>query len=91
MTIASLELGRFAGLRASRGKSGAFRICYVHLPEFGTIAPAVIFGKGEKDDLNAADCHAISAVVEAYRTELEREFGRRQPADRGKDRRKGDG
>ena len=82
---------RFAGLRAARGKRGAYRICFVHLPEFGTIASAVIFGKREKDNLNRADRHAISAVVEAYRKELEREFGWRQPPEQSKDRREGDG
>jgi hypothetical protein len=68
---------RFAGLRAARGKNGACRICYVHFPEFGTIAPAVLFGKSERDNLNQADRRTISAVVEAYRKELETEFGRR--------------
>jgi mRNA-degrading endonuclease RelE of RelBE toxin-antitoxin system len=82
---------KFAGLRAARGKSGAYRICYVHFPEFGTVALAVIFGKREKDNLNLADRHAISAVVETYRKELEREFGWRQPTDRSKDRSEGDG
>ena len=57
-----------------RGKSGAFRVCYVYFPEFGPIALVVIFGKTEKDNLNRADCRAISAVIEAYRNELEKEF-----------------
>ena len=52
---------------------------------------AVIFGKREKDNLNRADRHAISAVVEAYRKELDREFGWRQPPEQSKDRREGDG
>jgi len=52
---------------------------------------AVIFGKREKDNLNVADRHAISAVVEEYRKELEREFGWRQLSDRRKDWRGGDG
>jgi hypothetical protein len=68
---------RFAGSREARGKSGAYRICYVYFPEFGSIALAVVFGKNEKDNLNQADRRAISAVVEAYRKELETEFGRR--------------
>jgi mRNA-degrading endonuclease RelE of RelBE toxin-antitoxin system len=66
---------RFSGIRTARGKSGAYRICYVYLPDFGTIALVVIFGKSEKDDLNRADCHAISVVIDAYRKELEKEFG----------------
>ena len=38
---------RFSGLRTARGKRGAYRICYVFFPEFGTVALAVIFGKSE--------------------------------------------
>jgi hypothetical protein len=67
---------RFAGRSIARGKRGAHRVCYLHLPEFGTVALAVVFGKSEKDNLNQADRRAISAVVEAYRKELEREFHR---------------
>jgi hypothetical protein len=65
---------RFSGLRQARGKSGACRICYVYFPEFGTIALVVIFGKSEKDNLTRADCHAISAIIEVYRNELEKDF-----------------
>jgi mRNA-degrading endonuclease RelE of RelBE toxin-antitoxin system len=65
---------RYSGLRMARGKSGAYRVCYVYFPEFGTIALVVIFGKNEKVNLNRADCHAISAIIEAYRNELEKEF-----------------
>jgi mRNA-degrading endonuclease RelE of RelBE toxin-antitoxin system len=82
---------RFAGLKSARGKSRAYRVCYVYFPEFGTIVLAVIFGKNEKDNLNQADRHAISAVVEAYSKELGREFGRRQPPGQRKERREGDG
>jgi mRNA-degrading endonuclease RelE of RelBE toxin-antitoxin system len=70
---------RFAGLKAARGKRGAYRICYVSFPEFGTIALAVIFGKSEKDNLNQDDRRAISAVIAAYREELEREFRSGKP------------
>ena len=45
---------RFSGLRAARCKSGSYRVCYVYLPEFGTVAIVVIFGKSEKDNLNHA-------------------------------------
>jgi mRNA-degrading endonuclease RelE of RelBE toxin-antitoxin system len=72
---AGLRKIRFSGPRAARGKSGAYRVCYVFLPEFGTIALVVIFGKSEKDNLNHADRCAISSVVEAYRDELETKFG----------------
>jgi hypothetical protein len=52
---------------------------------------AAIFGKREKDNLNRADRQAISAVVQAYRKELEREFSWRQSLNPSKDRRGGNG
>ena len=69
---------RFSGRKSTRGKSGANRVCYVHFPEFGTIALAVVFGKNEKDDLSSADRHAIAAIIRAYREELEADFSRRR-------------
>jgi hypothetical protein len=72
---------RFAGRRSARGKSGAYRICYVYFPEFGTIALAVVFGKKEKDDLNQADRRAIAAMITAYREELQAEFERGRARD----------
>ena len=66
---------RFAGPGSGRGKSGACRVCYVAFPEFGTVALVVAFGKNEKADLTPADRNAIAALINAYRAELEREFG----------------
>jgi len=66
---------RFTAPESGRGKRGAFRVCYVFFPEFGTIALVVVFGKTEKDNLNKADRNAITKVIRAYRAELEREFG----------------
>lgn len=67
---------RFAAPGSGRGRSGAFRVCYVDFPEFGTMALVVVFGKNEKVDLTPADRKAIASALQAYRAELEREFGR---------------
>ncbi len=75
---AGLRKLRFSGRKSTRGKSGANRVCYVHLPEFGTIALAVVFGKNEKDDLSPMDRHAIAAIIRAYREELGADFSRRR-------------
>ncbi len=75
---AGLRKHRFSGRKSTRGKSGANRVCYVHLPEFGTIALAVVFGKNEKDDLSPVDRHAIAAIIRAYREELAADFSRRR-------------
>ena len=63
-----------------RGKRGAYRVCYVYFPEFGTIALVAIFGKTEKSDLTQADQRAIAAMIKDYQTEVQREFARTQKA-----------
>ena len=73
---------RFSGRRLTRGKSGATRVCYVHFPEFGTIAVAVVFGKNEREDLSAVDRDAIAAIIREYSVELAVEFNRRRASDR---------
>jgi hypothetical protein len=65
---------RFTEPGSGRGKRGAYRVCYVLFPEFGTIALVVIFGKTEKSDVTRADQRAIAAMIKDYRAELEREF-----------------
>jgi hypothetical protein len=80
---------RFTAPGSGRGKSGAYRVCYVSFPDFGTVALVVVFGKNETDNLTAADRQAIAAVLAQYRAELEQEFGRRPTG--GRRRRGSDG
>jgi hypothetical protein len=80
---------RFSGRKSARGRSGANRVCYVHFPEFGTIALAVVFGKNEKDDLSPADRHVIAAIIRAYRIELEAESRRGRMSSRDQDQERG--
>jgi hypothetical protein len=65
---------RFVDRGSGRGKSGAYRVCYVYFPAYGTIVLAVVFGKTEKDNLTKADRQAIATVIRAYQAELELEF-----------------
>ncbi|APW58715.1 hypothetical protein [Paludisphaera borealis] len=76
---------RFAGRGSARGKSGAYRVCYVVYPDFGVIALVVVFGKKEKDDLSPADRRAVAVVIGAFREELEAEFRRDQARDPGQE------
>ena len=69
---------RFAGRGSGRGKSGAYRVCYVHFPEYGIIALVVLFGKKERDNLTPADRNAIAKVILAFHGELTRKFARRR-------------
>ena len=82
---------RFSGRRSTRGKSGANRVCYVHFPEFGTIALAAVFGKNEKDDLSPADIRTIAVIIRAYRAELETEFSSGLTRKRGQKHGRTDG
>ncbi len=82
---------RFSGRKSPRGKSGANRVCYVHFPEFGTIALAVVFGKNEKDDLSPVDRRTIAAIIRAYREELETEFSRGRTSHRDQEQGRVDG
>jgi hypothetical protein len=77
---------RYNEPESSRGKRGAYRVCYVLFPEFGTIALVAVFDKAEKDNLTKADRNAIAAIIRAYRAELEREFTGRQKSARGQQR-----
>ncbi len=71
---------RFAPAGSGRGKSGSYRIGYAYFPEFGTIALALAFGKGERSDIAAADRAAIAAVIRAFGAALAREaMGRNGP------------
>ena len=82
---------RFTAPGSGRGKSGAYRVCYVYFPEFGTVALVVVFGKNEKDNLTKADRQAIAAVLAQYRAELERERESGRRPTRGSSRRGSDG
>src|SRR4051812_39093620 len=39
---------RFAAPGSNRGKSGAFRVCFVYFEEYGSVWLVTIFGKNEK-------------------------------------------
>src|SRR5437899_2301942 len=62
---------RFTDPGSGRGKRGAYRVCYVVFPVYGTIALVIVIGKTEKDDLTKADCNAIARMVKSYQAELE--------------------
>jgi hypothetical protein len=62
---------RFAKPGSGKGKSGAFRACYAHLPEFGQVLMVAIFGKKDKTDLTKNERDVISRFMSAYRTRLQ--------------------
>lgn len=61
---------RFAPPGRSVGKSGAVRVYYAHLPEFGVVVLAVAFGKSERADIGPRERKALAAAVTALETAL---------------------
>lgn len=52
-----------------KGKRGGFRIIYLHVPEANVIFMMDIYGKGEKEDLSAAEKKFLKALAEQYKHE----------------------
>jgi len=61
---------RFSPPKWPRGKSGGLRVCYTYVEEVGTVILALVYGKGEKDDLSASELEVLHAVVERSRQSL---------------------
>jgi hypothetical protein len=58
---------RIADPRRGKGKRGGIRVIYFHVPEAGVIFLMDIYGKGEQEDLSAADKKLLKALAEEYR------------------------
>lgn len=54
---------RFARPGGDRGKSGSYRICYAGFLENGVVVLAMVYGKGERADLTAAQRKDIAATL----------------------------
>src|SRR5438270_491064 len=55
---------RFAPARAGRGKSGAYRVCYVHFAAHGLILLVAVYPKNAKADLTDDDKKRIRKAIE---------------------------
>lgn len=64
---------RFAPPSWHTGKSGALRICYLWLEEFGIVYLLILYSKLEKADLSPAEQKYFKAWVEALRRYWEEE------------------
>jgi hypothetical protein len=54
---------RFSPSNRNTGKSGGVRVCYFVIDRANHIYLVTIFAKNEKDNLNAADKHAVSEFI----------------------------
>ncbi len=73
---------RFVPPGESRGKRGAYRVCYAYFQAFGTVALFVAFGKGERSDMTAAQVRATATALKRFETELSRRVGRQSEGER---------
>jgi hypothetical protein len=61
---------RFAPAGRNIGKSGAVRVGYTYLEEYGTVLLIIAYRKNEKDDLTPAEEKAISRLIKQIKKEF---------------------
>jgi hypothetical protein len=54
---------RFVPPGQGRGKSGAYRVCFAYFGRRGMVFLLTAYGKNERANLNAAERHAMAAVI----------------------------
>jgi hypothetical protein len=58
---------RIADPMRGKGKRGGIRVIYLHVPEAHVIYLMDIYGKGEQDDLSAADKKMLRTLADQYK------------------------
>lgn len=66
---------RFSPTRWKKGKSGALRIGYVYFEKYGVVVLVLVYKKGERDDVSAADRKLFRALIGRIRKQLEKQYG----------------
>lgn len=61
---------RFAPARWQTGKSGAVRVGYVYLQEYGTVLLVIAYSKNEKDNLTPDEKKAIRSLLGRIKREF---------------------
>ena len=72
---------RFAPPSWGRGKSGAVRVIYAHLPAFETAVLFAAYGKNEKGDLGADERKIFVQILGAFAKHLRAQRKRFPPRD----------
>jgi hypothetical protein len=63
---------RFAPERWNTGVSGAARVLYAHLEEFGIVLLCVVYGKGEVETVSPAVRKQLKKLLQEAKRELNR-------------------
>ena len=61
---------RFSPPGWAKGKSGALRICYAYFCEVATVVLALVYAKGEKDDIGDDEKPALRAAIKRVEQKL---------------------
>jgi hypothetical protein len=64
---------------SNKGKSGSYRVLYLHMQAYATVFLVVVFGKGDKDNISKADTNALAkraAGLKAWAKERHEEWQR---------------
>jgi hypothetical protein len=67
---AGLRKVHFAPRDTGRGKSGAYRVCYVHFEDYGLILLTAVYPKNVKADLTVDDKKRIRRAIEQQQWHL---------------------
>jgi hypothetical protein len=63
---------RFAPPSRGRGKSGSFRVCYAHFPEYARVYLVILFSKNAQANLSNAQRAAVKIVLHRISVALKR-------------------
>jgi hypothetical protein len=66
-----LRKARFAPVGSGRGKSGAYRVGYVHLPQLRTVLLVTVWGKNRTADISPAERNVLARVIREIEKALE--------------------
>jgi hypothetical protein len=75
---------RFSPPSQMKGKRGAVRVYYAHLPDWGVVVLAVAFGKSERADIPARQRKVLAAAVESLEAALRKRRAARARGEAGK-------
>jgi hypothetical protein len=65
---------RFSPPQWRRGKRDALRVCYVYFEKYGVVLLAIVYAKGERDDLSPEERRATKGIVQRIESQLRAQF-----------------
>ncbi|ODT97807.1 MAG: hypothetical protein ABS79_06925 [Planctomycetes bacterium SCN 63-9] len=63
---------RFAKPGSGKGKSGSFRVIYLHVPAKGSVLFFMVYPKSERSSTTAAEVKMFAIAAAAFKNEIEK-------------------